>query len=74
MFEAAPVKTGWLAEAEELEADGIVPEEEEPVATADEEAAVDEGVLAPEEGADEAEVVTSERPTLVPPTGGREMG
>lgn len=65
---------------DDAEADGIAPEDE-PVATADEEetadeeATADEGVLpTAEEESDDAVAVASERPTLLPPTGGREMG
>ena len=58
---------------DDAEADGIAPEEE-PVATADEEATADEGVSPTAEESDDAVAVASERLTLLPPTGGREMG
>lgn len=59
---------------DDAEADGITPEDE-PVATADEEATADEGVspTAGEES-DDAVAVALEWPTLLPPTGGREIG
>lgn len=44
-------------------------------ATADEEAIADEGVSpTTEDGSDDAVAVAPERLTLLPPTGGREMG
>lgn len=78
MLEAAPVKAGLLAEAEELgtdpEDDGILPEDEAPAPGVDEA----EPSLPEEVGMAGAELASSERPERLvgeaPSTGGTEMG